>query len=137
MQRWGIWTLVESHAKMTLPLSKYDMVPKHSLSKDFSSGLVLHMPDPDDFFNAVKKGSIKLKKSPRFEFYEKGVLIGDDNTQIEADVVIFATGFNGVEKLADMFESPKFRHHIAGSPRVPLYRFVVRVIIFNFEYIKS
>ncbi|KAK9057884.1 hypothetical protein SSX86_022723 [Deinandra increscens subsp. villosa] len=120
--RWGIWTLVETHAKMTLPLSKYNMVPQHSLSKDFSSGLVLYMPDPDNFFEDVEKGSIKLKKSQRFEFYEKGISIGDDNTQIEADIVIYATGFNGVEKLAHMFESKTFHHHITDSARVPLYR---------------
>ncbi|KAJ0432860.1 putative flavin-containing monooxygenase [Helianthus annuus] len=120
--RWGIMTLVESYAKMTLPLSKFNMVPQHSLAKDISSGLVLNMPDPDNFFDAVDKGSIKLKKSPSFEFYEKGIFISDDNIHIEADIVIFATGFNGVDKLAHMFESRTFRHYIADSPRVPLYR---------------
>ncbi|GJW54586.1 N-oxide-forming dimethylaniline monooxygenase [Tanacetum coccineum] len=39
--RWGIWTLLETHVKMTLPLAKYNMVPKHGLSNDFSSGLLL------------------------------------------------------------------------------------------------
>ncbi|KAL9991754.1 putative flavin-containing monooxygenase [Helianthus debilis subsp. tardiflorus] len=92
--RWGIMTLVESYAKMTLPLSKFKMVPQHSLAKDISSGLVLKMPDADNFFDAVDKGSIKLKKSPSFEFYEKGIFTTDDNTHIEADIVIFATGFN-------------------------------------------
>ncbi|XP_076919249.1 putative flavin-containing monooxygenase 1 [Bidens hawaiensis] len=110
------------------------MVPQHSLLNDFSSGLVLYMPYPttsligfvyaisDNFFDAVDKGSIKLKKSPSFEFYEKGILIGDDNTHIEEGVVIFAIGFNGVDKLERVFESQTFRHYITDPPRVPLYR---------------
>ncbi|PWA95627.1 dimethylaniline monooxygenase, N-oxide-forming [Artemisia annua] len=119
--RWGIWTLLETHAKMTLPLAKYNMVPKHGLSNDFSSGLLLYMPNPELFFDAVEKGSIKLVKSPSFTFYEKGIAAGNGQ-EIEADVVIYATGFDGVEKLKSVFESPKFGHYIAGSPRVPLYR---------------
>ncbi|KAD3642191.1 hypothetical protein E3N88_31415 [Mikania micrantha] len=44
------------------------------------------------------------------------------NTQIEADIVIFATGFNGPKKLKDIFESPAFGHFIEGPPLVGLYR---------------
>lgn len=120
--RWGVMALIETHAKTSLPLSKYDMVPQHSISKDVSSGLVNHMPNAHNFFDAIEKGSIKLKKSPSFEFYEKGIFFGDDNTRIEADVVIFATGFDGVQKLASMFESKTFYHNIADPTRVPLYR---------------
>lgn len=89
------------------------------------------MPDPDHFFDSIDKGSIKLKKSQSFEFYEKGILIGDDKTNIEADVIIFATGFNGVDKLARMFESQTFHHYITDPPRVPLYRFVACAFTLN------
>ncbi|KAI3694281.1 hypothetical protein L1987_77245 [Smallanthus sonchifolius] len=120
--RWGFWKLVESHAKMTLPLSKFNMVPQTGILKDTSSGLLAYMPDPDDFFDAVKKGGIKLQKSLNFTIFEKGISIEEDNTQIEADLVIFATGFNGVEKIKNIFDSPIFGHFIADSPRVGLYR---------------
>ncbi|XP_076906754.1 putative flavin-containing monooxygenase 1 [Bidens hawaiensis] len=121
--RWGYWKLVETYAKITLPLAKYNMVPQDSVLKDTSAGLLAYMPDPDDFFDAVHKGSIKLQKSPRYTFYEKGISIKeDDDTQIEADIVIFATGFDGVGKIKNIFESPKFGHYIADPPRVGLYR---------------
>nr|XP_043608378.1 probable flavin-containing monooxygenase 1 [Erigeron canadensis] len=119
--RWGVSKLVESYVKKKLPLAKYDMVPQHSLSKDMRSCLILYMPDPDNFFDTVEKGSIKLRKSQSYSFYEKGILT-DETTQIEADIVIFATGFRGEEKLKNVFESSKFGQFIAGSPRVPLYR---------------
>lgn len=100
------------------------MVPQDSVLKDTSAGLLAYMPDPDDFFDAVQKGSIKLQKSPRYTFYEKGISIKEDeDTQIEADIVIFATGFDGVGKIKNIFESPKFGHYIADPPRVGLYRF--------------
>ncbi|KAJ0779759.1 putative flavin-containing monooxygenase [Helianthus annuus] len=120
--RWVVWKFVESYAKMTLPLHKFDMVPQQGVLKDMNSGLICYMPDPDNFFDAVKKGSIKLQKTPSFTFSEKGICLKDDDTQIKADVVIFATGFNGVEKIKNIFESPTFGHYIADSPRVGLYR---------------
>lgn len=118
---------------MTLPLAKYNMVPKHGLSNDFCSALLLYMPNPELFFDAVEKGSIKLVKSPSYTFYEKGIAAGNGQ-EIEADVVIYATGFNGVEKLKSVFESPKFGHYIADSPRVPLYRFIFGHHILKIQY---
>ncbi|KAI3714238.1 hypothetical protein L1987_72835 [Smallanthus sonchifolius] len=103
-------------------LPKFDMVPPHSLSQDMHSGLIMYLPNPENFFDTVKEGSIKLKKSPSFSFYEKGVLISKDNTKVEADIVIFATGFNGPKKVKDIFESPTFGQLIEGTPRVGLYR---------------
>ncbi|KAI3812125.1 hypothetical protein L1987_16831 [Smallanthus sonchifolius] len=120
--RWGISKFVESYIKGKLPLAKFDMVPQHSLSKDVRSCMILYMPDPDNFFDEVEKKSINLKKSKSISFYENGICIDEDNTQIEAEIVIFATGFKGEEKLKDIFESSRFGHFIAGSPRVPLYR---------------
>ncbi|KAK9052123.1 hypothetical protein SSX86_028751 [Deinandra increscens subsp. villosa] len=120
--RWAIWKSIETYVKTSLQLAKYDMVPQHSLAQDIHSGLIMYLPNPNNFIDAIENGSIKLNKSPSFSFYEKGVLISEDNTQIEADIVIFATGFDGPKKVKDIFESPKFGHLIEGSPRVGLYR---------------
>ncbi|KAK1423000.1 hypothetical protein QVD17_18293 [Tagetes erecta] len=120
--RWGVSKLVESHIKRKLPLAKFNMVPQHSFSKDTRSCMLSYMPNSDDFFDEVEKGTIMLKKSQTFSFYDNGILIDDDNARIEADVVIFATGFKGVKKLEGVFESSTFGQFIAGSPRVPLYR---------------
>ncbi|KAI3812124.1 hypothetical protein L1987_16830 [Smallanthus sonchifolius] len=106
----------------SLPIAKYDMVPQYSVLQDVSTGLITYMPNPENFFKAVEKGSIKLKKSQSCRFYDQGILIEEDNTQIETDLVIFATGFDGVGKLKSIFESPTFGHFIAGTPRVSLYR---------------
>ncbi|KAI3824865.1 hypothetical protein L1987_06337 [Smallanthus sonchifolius] len=114
---------VESHIKRKLPLTKFNIVPQHSFSKDIRSCKISYLPNRNDFFDEVEKGSIKLKKSQTFSFYDAGILISDDHsTQIEAQVVIYATGFKGVQKLKDIFESSRFGEFIAGSPRVPLYR---------------
>ncbi|KAI3824879.1 hypothetical protein L1987_06351 [Smallanthus sonchifolius] len=114
---------VESHIKRKLPLTKFNIVPQHSFSKDIRSCKITYLPNRNDFFDEVEKGSIKLKKSQTFSFYNTGILIGDDHsTQIEAEVVIYATGFKGVQKLKDIFEYSRFGEFIAGSPRVPLYR---------------
>ncbi|KAK9052086.1 hypothetical protein SSX86_028714 [Deinandra increscens subsp. villosa] len=120
--RWGVSKFVESHIKRRLPLVKFDMVPQHSFSKDARSCLVLYMPDPDNFFDAVENKSINLKRSQSFSFYENGIYVDGDDTHIEAEIVIFATGFRGEEKLKHIFEQSTFGHFIADSPRVPLYR---------------
>ncbi|KAI3503802.1 hypothetical protein L1887_32253 [Cichorium endivia] len=87
---WGVSKLVESYIKKKLPIAKFDMVPQHSFSKDTRACLITYMPNPEDFFDKVEKGSIKLKKTPNFSFYDGGISIEDDNTRIETDIVIFA-----------------------------------------------
>ncbi|GJZ40758.1 hypothetical protein Tco_0587644, partial [Tanacetum coccineum] len=49
------------------------------------------------------------------------IAVGNDQ-EIEVAVVIYATGFNDVEKLKGVSESPKFGYYNADSPRVSLYR---------------
>nr|GEV09396.1 probable flavin-containing monooxygenase 1 [Tanacetum cinerariifolium] len=120
--RWGVSKIVETYVKRKLPLAKYDMIPQHSFSVDARSCLVLYIPDSENFFDELEKGSIKLKKSKNYSFYDQGILIDEDNTKIEADVVMFATGFKGEEKLKNIFESSTFGQFITDSPRVPLYR---------------
>lgn len=107
------------------------MIPQHSFSKDARSCLLAYMPDSDNFFDELEKGSIKLKKSQSYSFYDKGILINEESAQIEADVVIFATGYKGEEKLKHIFESSTFGEFIAGSPRIPLYRF------FKFQFLRN
>lgn len=93
--------------------------------------MLSYMHDPDDFFDEVEKGSIKLKKSSSLSFYNQGILNNEDSTRIKANIVIFATGFKGVEKLKNIFESSTFVNFIAASPRVPLYRLVMCSFLIN------
>ncbi|PWA35882.1 dimethylaniline monooxygenase, N-oxide-forming [Artemisia annua] len=56
------------------------------------------------------------------QFYEvKTELLKHPHLLLE-EVSIYATGFNNVEKLKCVFETPKFGHYIVDLPRVPPYR---------------
>lgn len=122
-QRWTISKFVESYIKWKLPLSKYGIIPKHSFLKEISScGLATV---PLGFFEAVDKGAIVIKKAEKFEFCKEGVIVNGELQPVESDVVIFATGFKGEEKLRNIFVSRRFKELITGhvSAIVPLYRY--------------
>ncbi|CAI0407750.1 unnamed protein product [Linum tenue] len=121
--RWAISKFVESDIKHRHQLAKHGMVPKHSFLQAITTCLVSTVPE--QFYDRVVDGSIVLKKAPSFSFCEEGIEVEDDeNSVLETDVVILATGFNGEKKLQDIFGSESFREIIAGDPNavVPLYR---------------
>nr|WMB80869.1 FMO-ctr33225 [Lamium galeobdolon] len=122
--RWGMSKFVESYLRWKLPLQKYGMVPKESFVAGASACQIFFLPD-ENFYDKVEDGSIVLKKSQQFRFCKHGLIIdGDDKNPINADIVIFATGYKGDEKLKNIFTSLTFQNYIAGSPTstVPLYR---------------
>ncbi|KAH7852645.1 hypothetical protein Vadar_027365 [Vaccinium darrowii] len=121
-ERWASSKFVESYVKRKLNLAKFGMVPKHSFLQELSSCLISSVPD--DFYNRVEKGSIRLKKASSFGFCKEGILIDGETEILKTDLVILGTGFKGVEKLRDIFVSPTFQDLIVGSPvkTVPLYR---------------
>ncbi|KAJ3680470.1 hypothetical protein LUZ60_016748 [Juncus effusus] len=123
--RWLISKFTESYIKYTTPIRKYDMVPDHSFFHGISTGLIAVLPDR--FYEKVDKGSIILKKSKDFVFCEYGLILEKENEMVETDVVIFATGFKGDQKLRDIFKSPLFSSIAAGtkSTTVPLYREII------------
>lgn len=94
------------------------MVPNHSFSKEINSCSIAILPE--DFYNRVEKGSIKLKKSQAFCFSEKGILFDDEVESEDVDMVILATGFKYFQKLKDIFVSPTFQCYIDGA--AGLYR---------------
>ncbi|KAB5551863.1 hypothetical protein DKX38_009174 [Salix brachista] len=123
--RWGVSKLIETYLRWNLPLKKYGMVPKFSFLEDFSSCQIAMLPDK--FYDRVEEGSIIIKNSHNLSFFEEGLIIDGENRPIETDVVIFATGFKGDEKLRNIFESPVFKNNIMGSPTatVSLYRQII------------
>ncbi|KAG5242746.1 flavin-containing monooxygenase [Salix suchowensis] len=123
--RWGVSKLIETYLRWNLPLKKYGMVPKFSFLEDFSSCQIAMLPDK--FYDRVEEGSIIIKNSHNLSFCEEGLIIDGENRPIETDVVIFATGFKGDEKLRNIFESPVFKNNIMGSPTatVSLYRQII------------
>ncbi|KAK8522277.1 hypothetical protein V6N13_115255 [Hibiscus sabdariffa] len=111
--RWAYSKFVESDIKRKLHLAKHGMVPTHSFLNEISSCLISTVPQ--NFYDKVEDGEIKLKKSPSFSFCHNGILV---------EGVFFATGFKGEKKLKDIFVSKTFQNFIAGSPdaAIPLYR---------------
>ncbi|KAH6819178.1 hypothetical protein C2S51_002781 [Perilla frutescens var. frutescens] len=119
--RWGMNKLIESYLKWRLPLKKYGMIPEEKFVAEASSCQILFLAE--NFYDRVEDGSIMLRKSKSLRFCEEGLIV-DDKTVIKADIVIFATGYKGDEKLKNMFASPTFQNYIAGTPTstIPLYR---------------
>ncbi|CAJ2657085.1 unnamed protein product [Trifolium pratense] len=123
--RWGMSKLVETYLKWNLPLKKYGLLPNHSFHQDMykcSFGVL-----PELFYDKVKEGSLVIKKSQNFSFSKEGLIIDGETKPLETDVVIFATGFNGNQKLRNIFKSPIFQNYINGSTNanVPLYRQII------------
>lgn len=75
---------------------------------------------PEEFYNRVDKGSIKLTKSQAFCFTKKGILFDSEVESADVDMVILATGFKYFEKLKDIFVSPTFKCDVTTAPG--LYR---------------
>ncbi|XP_038693468.1 probable flavin-containing monooxygenase 1 [Tripterygium wilfordii] len=120
--RWGIAKFVESYIKSKLKLGKFGMVPEHSFVQDISACLISTVPEK--FYDKVEDGSIILKKAPNFSFCREGIVIDGEDTPINTDLVILATGYRGDSKLKDIFVNQVFKDSIVGSPKaaVPLYR---------------
>ncbi|KAK4340517.1 hypothetical protein RND71_041979 [Anisodus tanguticus] len=121
--RWAFSKFVESHIKHKHGLAKHGMVPEHSFLNELSSCALSIVPE--GFYDRVEEGSIKLiKKAKTYGFSKEGILLEGQAEPIKSDLVILATGFNGIDKLKHIFESPKYQEFIAGSDdsAVPLYR---------------
>ncbi|KAK4431803.1 putative flavin-containing monooxygenase 1 [Sesamum alatum] len=120
--RWGLSKLIESYLRWKLPLKKYNMIPEENVLREASSCQLLFLPP--NFYDKVEDGSIILKKSQRFSFCKEGLILDGEDDPVKADIVIYATGYKGDEKLKNIFSSPTFQNCIAGSPTstIPLYR---------------
>ena len=101
---------VETYITHKLSLAKFGMVPEQSFHKGISSCMLSSMPE--EFYDRVEKGSIILKKAPKFSFCKESIVVEGEATPLETDLVILATGFKGDDKLKDIFVSTTLRNHI-------------------------
>ncbi|KAI4376462.1 hypothetical protein MLD38_014221 [Melastoma candidum] len=131
--RGGISKFVESYLLWKLPLEKYGLKPDHPFEEDYASCQMAILPE--DFFSEADKGNIQFKRvTSKWCFWEGGLEFMD-GTRIEADVVIFATGYEGKRKLDFIMPEP-FRSLVVGSNSVmPLYRGTVHPLIPNMAFL--
>lgn len=132
LQRWLFSNIAENYFKWNMPLQKHGMVPEHSFFQSITSCLITLMPEK--FYDKVEEGSIILKRPQTFSFCKNGLSIdGEGELVVESDLVIFATGFKGDQKLRDIFTSKWFQQIVAGSSNttIPLYRSVSPFFAFH------
>ncbi|KAK6942214.1 Flavin monooxygenase-like [Dillenia turbinata] len=112
---------VESYLKWKLPLKKYNVIPDHSFHQHASSCTLVILPK--NFYDKVEEGSIVLKRSKNIRFCREGLVVEGEPEPLKTDLVIFATGYKGDQKLKTIFKSPTFQNLIVASPTstVPLY----------------
>ncbi|XP_074563377.1 putative flavin-containing monooxygenase 1 [Curcuma longa] len=120
--RWLFNKITERHFTRNMPLmKKHGMVPDHSFFQGYSSCVIGMLPEK--FYERVEEGIITLKRPTTFAFCKDGLVI-DKGEVVHSDLVIFATGFKGDQKLRNIFVSKWFQQIVAGSatPMAPLYR---------------
>ncbi|XP_068657880.1 probable flavin-containing monooxygenase 1 [Aristolochia californica] len=131
--RRAVSKLIESYLVWKLPLKKYGLVPDHPFEEDYASCQMAILPE--NFFSEAEQGRILFEKSQKkWWFYDGGIVLEDD-TRVEADVVMLATGFDGKSKLKSILPAP-FRDLIENSSGViPLYRSTIHPLIPNMAFV--
>ncbi|KAK4756856.1 hypothetical protein SAY87_006984 [Trapa incisa] len=123
---------IESYLLWKLPLEKYGLKPEHPFVEDYASCQMAIMPE--EFFPEADKGKILFKRPSKWWFWNGGVEF-HDGTRLEADVVIFATGYDGKKKLKMILPEP-FRSLIEfPSGMMPLYRATINPLIPNMAFV--
>ncbi|KAL4589378.1 hypothetical protein LXL04_002284 [Taraxacum kok-saghyz] len=124
--------IIESYLLWKLPLVKYGLKPEHPFEEDYASCQMAILPDK--FFPQVEKGKINFKKTSKWWFWEGGVEF-DDNTKIDADLVLLATGYDGKKKLKEILPEPFKSFLQFPSGMLPLYRGTIHPLIPNMAFI--
>lgn len=100
-------------------MEKYGLKPEHPFVEDYASCQMAIMPE--NFFSEAEKGKIVFKKASKWWFWNGGIEF-EDNTKLNADVVILATGFDGKKKLKTILPEPFSSLLEYSSGIMPLYR---------------
>ncbi|KAG7604987.1 putative flavin-containing monooxygenase 2 [Arabidopsis thaliana] len=123
---------IESYVLWKLPLEKYGLKPDHAFEEDYASCQMALVPEK--FFEEADKGMIRFKRTTNWWFYDEGIEF-EDGTTLEADVVILATGYDGMKKLKAIVPEP-FRSWLEFPWGImPLYRGTIHPLIPNMGFI--
>ncbi|XP_041003176.1 probable flavin-containing monooxygenase 1 [Juglans microcarpa x Juglans regia] len=130
--RHGISKFIESYLLWKLPLQKYGLKPDHPFEEDYASCQMAIMPE--NFFSEADKGKIVFKRASKWWFSKEGIEF-DDDTKVDADVVVLATGYDGKKKLKAILPDP-FRSLLEyPSGVMPLYRGTIHPLIPNMAFV--
>ncbi|GMI97879.1 flavin-dependent monooxygenase 1 [Hibiscus trionum] len=130
--RKAVSKFIESYLVWKLPLKKYGLKPDHPFEEDYASCQMAILPE--NFFSEADKGKIMFKKTPKWWFWNKGLEF-EDNTKVEADVVLLATGFDGKKKVQELLPQP-FSSLVSDSSGImPLYRGTIHPLIPNMAFV--
>ncbi|KAI4316443.1 hypothetical protein L6164_024421 [Bauhinia variegata] len=131
--RKAISKFIESYLVWKLPLEKYGLKPDHPFVEDYASCQMAILPD--NFFHEADKGMINFKKTSKWWFWNRGIEF-EDNTRLEADVVVLATGFDGKKKLQALLPDPFKSLLLDSSGIMPLYsRGTIHPLIPNMAFV--
>ncbi|XP_050220002.1 probable flavin-containing monooxygenase 1 [Mercurialis annua] len=122
---------IESYLLYKLPLHKYGLKPDHPFIEDYASCQMAIMPE--NFFSEADKGNILFKRTSNWCFTQDGLQF-EDNTKLQADVVIFATGYNAKKKLQNIIPEPFFSLLEYPYGVMPLYRGTIHPLIPNMAF---
>ncbi|KAI4344650.1 hypothetical protein L6164_011849 [Bauhinia variegata] len=130
--RHGISKFIESYLLWKQPLKKFGLKPEHPFVEDYASCQMAIMPE--NFFSEAEKGKILFKRASKWWFWNGGIEF-EDNSKLEADVVVLATGFDGKKKLKTILPEP-FRSLLEyPSGLMPLYRGTIHPLIPNMAFV--
>ncbi|KAJ1430139.1 Flavin monooxygenase-like [Sesbania bispinosa] len=128
----AISKFIESYLVWKLPLEKYGLKPNHPFVEDYASCQMAILPE--NFFTEADRGKIQFKKASKWWFYSRGLEF-EDNSRLEADVVVLATGFEGKKKLQSLLPEPFSSLILDHSGIMPLYRGTIHPLIPNMAFV--
>ncbi|CAL0313326.1 unnamed protein product [Lupinus luteus] len=131
--RHGISKFIESYILWKLPLEKYGLKPEHPFVEDYAACQMAITPE--NLFSEAEKGKIVFKKTSKWWFWKGGIEF-DDKSKVDADVVILATGFDGMKKVKTILPEPflnLLEYHSANM--MPLYRATIHPLIPNMAFV--
>nr|POE67383.1 putative flavin-containing monooxygenase 2 [Quercus suber] len=104
----------------------------HPFVEDYASCQMAILPE--NFFAEADKGKIEFKKTSKWWFWNGGIEF-EDNTRLEADVVLLATGYDGKKKLQAVLPEPFRSLIVDDSGIMPLYRSTIHPLIPNMAFV--
>ncbi|KAH7519336.1 hypothetical protein FEM48_Zijuj08G0025400 [Ziziphus jujuba var. spinosa] len=130
--RHAVSKFIETYLLWKQPLEKYGLKPDHPFEEDYASCQMAIMPD--NFFPEADKRKIVFKRASKWWFWQRGIEF-DDKTKIEADIVVFATGYDGKKKIKAILPEPFCSLMEFPSGIMPLYRGTIHPLIPNMSFV--